>query len=59
MEKTVGMMEGGSGIQVGGRTCAVLVMKRAIRVTSCNTLKYTIVVFDMFMVFCRHNLNFS
>ena len=25
----------------------------------CNTLKYTLVVFDMFRVFCRHNLNVS
>ena len=26
---------------------------------SCNALKYTQVVFDMFRVFCRHKLNFS
>ena len=26
---------------------------------SCNTPKYTLVVFDMFRVFCGHNLNFS
>ena len=25
----------------------------------CNTPKYTLVVFDMFRVFCRYNLNFS
>ena len=25
----------------------------------CNTPKYTLVVFDMFKVFCRHKLNFS
>ena len=25
----------------------------------CNTPKYTLVVFDMFRVFCRHNLNVS
>ena len=25
----------------------------------CNSLKYTLVVFNMFRAFCRHNLNFS
>ena len=25
----------------------------------CNTPKYTLVVFNMFKVFCRHKLNFS
>ena len=25
----------------------------------CNTPKYTIVVFDMFRVFCKHNLKVS
>ena len=25
----------------------------------CNTPKYTLVVFNMFRVFCRYNLNFS
>ena len=25
----------------------------------CNTPKYTLVVFDMFRVFCKHNLNGS
>ena len=25
----------------------------------CNTLKYTLVVFSMFRVFCRYNLKFS
>ena len=25
----------------------------------CNTPKYTLIVFGMFRVFCRHNLNFS
>ena len=25
----------------------------------CNTLNYTLVVFSMFRVFCRYNLNFS
>ena len=25
----------------------------------CNTPKYTLAVFDMFMVFCKHNLNVS
>ena len=24
----------------------------------CNTPKYTLVVFDMFRVLCKHNLNF-
>ena len=26
---------------------------------SCNIPKYTLVVFDMFRVFCKHNLNVS
>ena len=26
---------------------------------SCNTPKYILVVFNIFRVFCRHNLNFS
>ena len=26
---------------------------------ACNTPKYTLAVFDMFRVFCKHNLNFS
>ena len=26
---------------------------------ACNTPKYTLVVFNMFRVFCRHKLNFS
>ena len=26
---------------------------------NCNTPKYTLVFFDMFRVFCRHNLNVS
>ena len=25
----------------------------------CNTPKYTLAVFDMFRVFCKHNLNVS
>ena len=25
----------------------------------CNTPKYTLIIFDMFRVFCRHNLNVS
>ena len=25
----------------------------------CNTLKYTLVVFNVFRVFCGYNLNFS
>ena len=25
----------------------------------CNIPKYTLVVFDMFRVFCKHNLNVS
>ena len=25
----------------------------------CNTPKYTLIIFNMFRVFCRHNLNFS
>ena len=25
----------------------------------CNTPKYTLVIFNMFRVFCRHKLNFS
>ena len=25
---------------------------------SCNTLKYTLIIFSMFRVFCRYNLNF-
>ena len=25
----------------------------------CNALKYTLVVFDMCRVFCKHNLNVS
>ena len=28
-------------------------------VRSCNTPKYTLVVFDMFRVFCKHNLTVS
>ena len=28
-------------------------------VGECNTPEYTLVVFDMFRVFCRHKLNFS
>ena len=27
--------------------------------TPCNTPKYTLVVFDMFRVFCKHNLTVS
>ena len=27
--------------------------------TVCNAPKYTLVVFDMFRVFCRHKLKFS
>ena len=26
---------------------------------NCNTPKYTLVVFDMFRVFCKHNLKVS
>ena len=26
---------------------------------NCNTPKYTLAVFDMFRVFCKHNLNVS
>ena len=26
---------------------------------NCNTQKYTLVVFDMFRVFCKHNLTVS
>ena len=32
--------------------------KEMVRV-SCNTPKYTLVVFDMFRVFCKHNLTVS
>ena len=28
-------------------------------IKTCNTPKYTLVVFDMFRVFCKHNLNVS
>ena len=30
-----------------------------LRDRDCNTLKYTLVVFDMFRVFCKPNLNVS
>ena len=32
---------------------------RTILCPDCNTPKYTLVVFNMFRVFCKHNLNFS
>ena len=31
----------------------------ATRLATCNTPKYTLAVFDMFRVFCKHNLNVS
>ena len=35
---------------------ALVVMKGIRRNNLCNTPKYTLVVFDMFRVFCKHNL---
>ena len=32
---------------------------RAVIQNVCNTPKYTLVVFDMFRVFCKHNLTVS
>ena len=33
------------------------VLKLFPRVGTCNASKYTLVIFDMFRVFCKHNLN--
>ena len=37
----------------------MLDMKKAENGPFCNTPKYTLVVFDMFRVFCKPNLNVS
>ena len=43
-----------------GRACAHLgALVRTWARLCCNAPKYTLVVFDMFKVFCKHNLNVS
>ena len=45
----------GAGRAGGRRRCVA----GAWADVGCNTPKYTLVVFDMFRVFCKHNLNVS
>ena len=44
---------GGGGAAVHGQP-----MDGCGTLKNCNTLKYTLVVFNMFWVFCRHKLKF-
>ena len=44
---------------VGAFICEATVSWVASNDSICNTLKYALVFFDMFRVFCRYNLNFS
>ena len=50
-----------SSLRIGGDSSVVSDSGQASgasdRLAGCNTPKYTLVVFDMFRVFCRHNLN--
>ena len=34
-------------------------LKKASHLMTCNTPKYTLVIFNMFRIFCRHKLKFS
>ena len=49
-------------VQVNGIGVKALVdtgaMHTCVASSVCNTPKYTLVVFDMFRVFCGHNLKF-
>ena len=41
------------------RNLIIMISSRFLSRYVCNTLKYTLVVFNLFRVFCRYNLNFS